>query len=411
MANQTAWTNVKKKLYPPLEKDLTVDVCVVGGGLTGIVACYLLARQGKSVAVLEQNEIGSDATAQTTAFITYSLDTDLIDLTSMFGRDNARLIWMSHKDAINQIADIVSQESIDCEFTRCSNIIFARTEKEFGGFKKEFDLASGLGFEAELKQDHNLGFGQAGYLEVLNQAKFHPLKYLYRLAERAELLGAKIFEKSKVNSVESDGTIITRTDKATVRSTDVIIATYDPFNQPKETRLKKGMYNSYVFEVEISKGQIREATYEDTDNPYHYFRVDKGDNYDRMLVGGEDHRAEIKMSEDKNFKALEQFLRDIAGNRYKIVKRWVGPILEPSDGIALIGRYRDHQYVAAAFSGNGMTYAHIAGQLICDEITNHANPYVRIYDPTRVPKLRSLVKKGKDYTGELLGGAVKNLFK
>ena len=388
-----------------------MDVCIVGGGLTGIATAYFLAKKGKTVAVLEQNEIGSDATVQTTAFITYSLDTGLTDLASMYGRDNARLIWMSHKDAINAINDIVSSEKIDCEFKRCPNIVFARSQKEFEGFKQEADLANEFGFEVQLKQDHNLGFSQAGYMEVKDQAKFHPTKYLYQLAEKAENLGVQIFEKSKATSIEADGSVIVKTDQAQVTCTDVIVATYDPFNQPKETRLKKGMYVSYVFEVELPKGQILEATFEDNANPYHYFRVDRGENYDRMIIGGEDHRAEIKMNEDKNYKALEEYLKEIVGNRCAIKRRWVGPILEPSDGLALIGKYRDHQYVAAAFSGNGMTYAHIAAELFCDEITNHANPYVKIYDPRRIPKLKSLVKKGKDYTGELIGGAVKNFFK
>jgi glycine/D-amino acid oxidase-like deaminating enzyme len=96
---------------------------------------------------------------------------------------------------------------------------------------------------------------------------------------------------------------------------------------------------------------------------------------DIVIVGGEDHREEIKMSEAKNFKALEKYVKEIMQNKpYSITGRWTGPILEPSDGIALMGKTGDHSYIATAFSGNGMTYSTIAGMIMRDLILGKKNP-------------------------------------
>jgi glycine/D-amino acid oxidase-like deaminating enzyme len=139
------------------------------------------------------------------------------------------------------------------------------------------------------------------------------------------------------------------------------------------------MYKSYVYEVRIPRGLIKEGTYEDCNNPYHYFRVDRQAKYDRMIIGGEDNRKEIAVDDRKNFKALEEYLTELLkGKRYTIVRKWTGPILEPSDGLALIGKFRSVQLIATAFSGNGMTYSGIAAT---------------------------------DYAGEFFGGVAKNVFK
>jgi glycine/D-amino acid oxidase-like deaminating enzyme len=201
-----------------------------------------------------------------------------------------------------------------------------------------------------------------------------------------------------------------RTGNGEVRAADVIVATYDPFNHPKETRFKKGMYVSYVLEAVMDHGAIREGIYEDMANPYHYLRADKIRKNTRLIFGGEDHRIEIPMDQKKNFKALEKHFRDLipAEAAYTITREWTGPILETMDGLPFIGSLEKHLYLATGFSGNGMTYAMIAAEMFLREIVGGLNPWRPLYEPGRVPSLRQLMKKGGDYTGALFGGALKN---
>lgn len=366
----------------------TADVTIIGGGLAGISAAYFLARAGKSVVVYEQKSMGGGVTSKTTAFVTQVIDTQIADLVSMFGAQKTKLIWQSHGDAIKTIGQIVKEEKIDCDFTNCPSYYYANTEKEFKTLLKDYQAAAKLGFNMKLHDINGLPFANAGYLEIPNQGKFKAQEYLKGLAKAAKKYGAKIYEHTK--------------PPKKILAKDVIVATYYPLSN-KATFLKKGMYVSYVMEVKIPKGALPYAIYEDTANPYNYFRIDPRDkNFDTMIIGGRDHRAELKLNSKKQYATLEKYIKNtFKGMDYKIMSRWSGPILEPTDGLALIGRVSPHQYVTTAFSGNGMTYSTISATLLCDLITGKPTPLQKIYNPKRVPTLKQLAKKGLDYSQEL----------
>lgn len=93
------------------------------------------------------------------------------------------------------------------------------------------------------------------------------------------------------------------------------------------------------------------------------------------------------------------------------MRKWKGNILEPSDGLALIGETMPRHYVATAFSGNGMTYSALAGWIISDSLLGRNNPYKDVYDPKRRLEVKAVIYKARDYTAELFGGALKNIFK
>ena len=374
---------------------------------------YMLAREGVDVAVLEAKSLGSGATGMTTAFLTHDIDTDLVDLVDLYGERGARLAWESHAAAIEQIESIAKVEKIECHFKRCPAYVYAFSEDELEGFEDEEAAARRLGFDVAYRRKNNLGFPNHGYLEDKNQAKFHPLEFLFGLAERAERYGARIFEKTEAVKISGNKALKIETGSGyKVSAKRVIVATYDPFNKPREVFAKKGMYVSYVIEARLPKGKFKEALYWDQYNPYYYFRIDRLENFDRIILGGADHREELPVSKAKSFKDLERYLQHIVGDTsYAITKKWTGPILEPSDGLALIGEYKSNQYLAAGFSGNGMTYSMISAMVFSDLIVGRKNEWAKIYDPKRPYKAGRYFKKGLDYAQELLGGAVKNTFK
>jgi len=409
----TPWREYKKeKKFPKLQNDLTVDVAIIGGGITGILNAYALTRAGKKVALIEKNELGTYATMDTTAFITEVIDTDLTQIASIFSEATAKAVWVSGMQAIDEHEKIVKEENIDCEFTRCPNYVFAATKKQFKTLTEEHEMYKRFKLPAKLVEDgRDLGVENYGYLEIPNQAKFHVTKYLYAVAEKAAVRGALIFENTCAKEISGTDPVTITTGRWTITAKDVIIATYKPITN-KKTHLKKGMYRSYIFEVHIEKNIFKEALYEDMSNPYYYFRIDPQEGYDRMIVGGEDHKDIFgKTLVKTSFNALEKYLdRILEGRRYKIVKRWNGPILEPSDGLPLIGEIQPHYYVATAFSGNGMTYSMISSHLIRDLILGKKNPFEKVYTPQRLllhPK--RLAVKAKDYVQEFFGGAMKNL--
>ncbi len=413
-SKQTSWSDqIPRIRYPRLQNNIVADVAIVGGGIAGLLSAYLLANAGKKVVILEKGDLLSGTTMYTTAFLSQIIDTSAVDMTNIYGKRNAALIWESHGEAINLIERIVKEENIECEFMRCNDYSYINDQDESKDLQEEYEGMKKLGAPVSLKKKNDLGFPQHGYVELANQGKFHPIKFLRKLLLVLAELEVLIYEQTEVEKVSSTKFgVIAKGEGFSVKAGHAITATYDPLNNPIKTFMKKGMYVSYVYELEIAKGLFKEGIYEDSNNPYHYFRIDRMGMHDRMIIGGEDNRKEIAFGEQKNFRALKAYTNKLLGkNPYRIVHKWSGQILEPSDGLALIGQFKQHQLVATAFSGNGMTYSGIAAKIFCDAVCGRKNKYAKLYNPARIPTIKQLYTKGRDYTEEFINAAAKNTFK
>src|SRR5438105_12829492 len=110
--------------FPRLKRNVTVDVVVVGAGVTGITAAYLLKKAGLSVALIERERVASIDTGHTTAHLTYVTDVELQELTRNFGNDRAQAAWDAGAAAIDEIEGVVRADAIDCEFTRVPAYVY-----------------------------------------------------------------------------------------------------------------------------------------------------------------------------------------------------------------------------------------------------------------------------------------------
>ncbi|MBI5134006.1 MAG: FAD-binding oxidoreductase [Candidatus Taylorbacteria bacterium] len=412
MLKGTPWKEgVEIERSPLLQGTIEADAAIVGGGLCGVVTAYLLAKAGKKAVILEKKKVGGGATEYTTAFLTQVIDTDIGDLREMFGDGKAALVLESHRKAIDLAEGIARENGIECEFRRVPSFSYANDDIEREGLLAEAKAAEGMPIDIEFLEDDALGFPNRGYLRADGQAKFHPLKYLSKVLDAAKRLGVEVYEDSEVLDITGKGPYVVETAEGSVIAGKVIVASYGPLK--KKLYFKKAFYDSYVIEAEVPSGAFPEGIYEDNMEPYHYFRVDPMGEKDRIIIGGEDHRSDVPVDELKSFAALIEYAEGLfAGVPHGIVRRWKGPIVEPVDGLAFIGPHKDPNiYYATGFSGNGMTYSHIAASIITDHITGKKNKYAEIYDAHRKPAFKHLIKKGRDYTEEFIGGAVKNSLK
>src|SRR5947207_602267 len=113
MRNVPVWiddTPIRK--FPKLQRNLSADVLVVGAGITGVMAAYLLKKAGSTVALIERERVASIDTGHTTAHLTYVTDVELQQLVRNFGKDHAQAAWDAGADAIDEIERIVMQEEL-----------------------------------------------------------------------------------------------------------------------------------------------------------------------------------------------------------------------------------------------------------------------------------------------------------
>src|SRR5687767_1786784 len=111
-ATTPAWTQTASPAprHGPPPRDARADVCVVGAGIAGLTTAYLLAREGKSVVVLDEGEVGSGQTGRTSAHLASAIDDRFLEIERMHGEEGSRISYASHATAIDTIERIAREE-------------------------------------------------------------------------------------------------------------------------------------------------------------------------------------------------------------------------------------------------------------------------------------------------------------
>ena len=428
---ETSWFGTAPALptFQPLREDLTAEVVVVGGGISGLTTAYLLSREGRKVILLEDGELASGESGRTTAHLSNALDDRYSSLESIFGKDGARLAAESHSAAIDLIEQIVRDENIDCDFARLDGYLFLHEEGDAKELRKELDAAhrAGLSGVEYLDEADNVGFRTGDCLRFPNQGQFHILKYLRGLAQAFTTNGGRIFTKTHVTEVKGgDNAYVETTEGHKVKaSAGIVVATNTPFNDRVVMHTKQHPYRTYVLGVRVPKGSVAKALFWDTGDPYHYVRIQEVEagprggkaDHDLLIVGGDDHKTGQEDHPEGAFDKLEQWTRERFPYMQGIDYRWSGQVMEPTDSLGYIGRNpldSDNVFIITGDSGHGMTHGTIGGMLLTDLIMNRENPWAKLYDPGRITLslenakeyLKENVQVAVEYTDLLTGGDV-----
>jgi glycine/D-amino acid oxidase-like deaminating enzyme/nitrite reductase/ring-hydroxylating ferredoxin subunit len=394
---------------PRLDADVTADVCVVGAGIAGLTAAYLLAREGKSVVVVDDGTIGGGQTERTTAHLTNVLDDRYYFLEELHGEDGLRLAAESHTAAIDMIEMVVKRESIHCDFQRLDGYLFLSPGESSDVLDRELQAVRRAGIaDVELLARPPFDSYDLGpCLRFPRQAQFHPLKFLAALSRAIARDGGQIYGDTHATAVAGGSPARVETRRGPiVRADAVVVATNTPINDRFTIHTKQAAYMTYVVAARVRDGGVPQALFWDTGAPdadhpapYHYVRLQRvstrrstngkpgRQTYDLLIVGGEDHKTGQANDADERYERLEAWTRE----RFPVdgfEHRWSGEVMEPIDGLAFIGRNpmdSENVFIATGDSGNGLTHGTIAGMLLTDLIVGRENPWTGLYDPARKP--------------------------
>lgn len=384
--------NIRAPQYPPLAADISADVCIIGGGIAGLTTAYLLAREGRSVVVVEDGDIGSGESGRTTAHLSNALDDRYYELERLHGHDGARMAAESHTVAIDTIENIVQAEHIECDFERLDGYLFAPPMEDRGELEQEWQAARRAGVMVECVSHAPMpDFDTGPCLCFSRQGQFHPLKYLRGLAQAIERMGGKIYELTHAQQLH-DGSpaVVQAAHGPAVRADAVVIAANAPIFETYGLYTADAGYRTYAIAARISRGSMPHALYWDTPDPYHYVRLQKAENDSRhelLIVGGEDHKTGQAEDFEERFERLEAWSRERFRGIQSVEFRWSGQVLEPVDGLAFIGAHplgRQNIYIASGDSGHGMTHGTIAGIILRDLILGRGNRWAQLYNPSRI---------------------------
>ena len=393
------FASVDTPARPPLSGDTRADVCVIGAGIAGMSAAYMLACEGRSVVVMDDGPIGGGQTGRTTAHLSNAMDDLYQTIAKIHGAEGARLAAESHTAAIDRIETIAGIESIHCDFERLDGYLFTPPGTSTDILARELEAAHAAGLpEVELVARAPLAdFDTGAALRFPRQAQFHSLEYLSGLTAAIERRGGRIVCGTHADEVTGGTPARVKTPHGTVECDAVIVATNTPIVSRVLIHARQAAYLTYVIGAVLPPRAMERALYWDTEDPYHYMRLhtlsaravggDSDEPVDVLIVGGEDHKVGQADDADTRWQRLEAWTRERVPHIRRVAFRWSGEVMEPVDRLGLIGRNpNDHAnvFIATGDTGMGMTHGTIAGMLLTDLVVGRANPWERLYDPSRV---------------------------
>jgi nitrite reductase/ring-hydroxylating ferredoxin subunit len=204
------------------------------------------------------------------------------------------------------------------------------------------------------------------------------------LAGALTKMGVAIHEDTRVEGVGKGSPRQLTCSSGTVTADAVVLATHSPITKMLSVQSKVAAYRSYVMGVKV-KEPVTHALYWDTEDPYHYTRLQKTSDGEIVIIGGADHKTGQSSNAQKHYDQLKQYVTDhfkVADIHY----RWSAQVFNSCDGLPYIGQapLKKNVYVATGFSGNGMTFGTVSGLVISDVILGRANAWAKPLRATRI---------------------------
>lgn len=378
---------MENKEFSKLNKNIEVDVAIIGGGLAGISTAYYLSKNGLKVAVLEKEKLCYCTTGGSTGKITSQHGIIYKYLKDINGRDYSKKYYESNEDALNNIQKIIKEENINCDFEIKNAYVYTEVEKEVQSIKQEIECTKKLDIKSEFVSKIDLPIDIFGAIKFENQAQFDPVKYTYGLANCVEKNGGKIFEKSKViDVVEDGGKYNISTKEGSVRAKYLVIATRYPIIKfPGYYFIKMYQSTSYALIVDTHTDLDFDGYYINQETPKFSFRTVKDGDRNLLLVVGYDYKTGTEIVGNP-FEYLKAKVKKMYPES-EVLKTWTAEDCISLDKIPYIGDFSDimeNCYVATGFNKWGITSSNIAANIIKDKILGIENKYEHLFESSRL---------------------------
>ena len=363
---------------PPLNGEHRCDVCVVGGGYTGVSAALHLAERGYDVALLEAQRLGWGASGRNGGQAGSGQRRDQDDLEKMVGRDDAHRLWHLAEDAKALVRDLIDRHGIACDYK--PGILHADHKQRY--------VEHSHAYAAKLRDDYGYAHARAvsgdeiremldtrdyhgGWLDM-GGAHLHPLNYLLGLVRAAKAAGVTVFEGTRATAVKKGPAPEVTTAGGTVRADHVVLAGngyLDGIDSTVEARVMP--INNFILATEpLGDGAARALIRDDVavaDSRFviNYYRLSADK---RLLFGGGENYSSRFPKDLKSFvrRHMLKIYPQLADTR--IDYAWGGTLAVTFNRMPYFARPAPGVITAAGYSGHGVALATLGGQILAEAI-------------------------------------------
>lgn len=371
--------------FPTAVGELTCDVCVIGGGYTGLSAALHLAQKGYDVVLFEAQRVGFGASGRNGGQVATGQRVEMDGLEKMVGLDMAKTLWDLSLESVQLVKDLITSHAMDVVFH--DGIIEAahraRFVPEYHDYAEHLEKVYGYtqmtALDRDQMHDHVGSPAYHGGTLDMGSGHIHPLRYALGLARAAQSAGVRIFENAKVTGLTHGSTVTITTDTAQVRASHVVMGCNGYLGELEDSVAKKVMpINNFIvatepLDDETATGLIRyNHAVADSKFVINYFRL-SDDN--RMLFGGGESYgykfpADIAATVRKPMAEIYPQLKDV-----KIDYAWGGTLGITMNRMPHFLRIAGNVLSASGYSGHGVAMATLGGKIAAEAIAGQAEKF------------------------------------
>ncbi len=373
--------------YKSLDHSITTDVCIIGGGFTGLITAYHLIDSHLNVCLVEKENIGSGASGRNSGQIIPGFNQDIRVLAKKYGYDAAQKIFSASINAIEDIKANIKNLSFDVHY-KDKLIVPALNDK---GHEDQHEYAEFLknlcGYTIDMRSEEETqnitgSYLYAGSMEDKNTGRFNPRLYVDQLASYCADRGISIFEKTPVYKIEDTNAdyISVTTKHGTIKAKKVVMAG-DAYQDKLVPQLRKKyiITKTYMIATEPLNQELNEKVLPFNHGGFEWRTLTNyygKTNDNRLLFGGAD--CAIKTEEKNIFKVLKNNLITTFPHLddTTITHFWGGNLAVTSNQTPEVNSIDDKIYYAYGYSGHGVVPTHMAGKILAQQIMNKDAPNV-----------------------------------
>lgn len=382
--------------YPSLRENISCDVLIIGGGITGSLIAHQLSQEGYQTVLIDKRDIAMGSTCATTAMLQYEIDEPLHTLINKVGERAAVDTYREGVLAIDRLGEIVKTIHADCGFHKKHSVYIADSKKSMEFLWKEFECRKQYKLDVTWlsKPELRNQFGMVGEGAILSEAAASVDAYTLAHALLAYSVAhdqLRVFDHTSSEDVhhKDSRSTITTDNKNTIECQHVVYATgYEA--QPMLKRSAVTLNSTYAFVSEPLSSipeSLLKTIFWNTQDPYLYMRT-TADN--RMLVGGGDEEFKNAARRDRLMERKELFLLKEVSRLLPDVNlipdfTWAGTFGVTKDALPYIGKHPEYpnSYVVLGFGGNGITFSVMGMSIISDAIAGRTNPFLEYFSLER----------------------------